>query len=80
MNAMLNAVKVGISVECVVCHLEKAPRGRSVPIPMASGLCSYDCSGYNQEPFPGSLWPNESEMDFGYPVGDAGTSEEGARE
>ena len=32
-----------------------------------------DCPGYRQAPYPGSLWPNETSDDFGYPVGADGT-------
>jgi hypothetical protein len=30
---------------------------------MASGMCSYDCPGYVEQPIPGHLWPNEAVMD-----------------
>lgn len=66
-------MKVGIEVECPVCGMIKAPRGRSVP--MARLMCSWECSGYDQEPYSGSLWPDETEEDFGYPVGSNGTKE-----
>jgi hypothetical protein len=45
--------------ECNVCHLMKAPVGRSVPLEMASGRCNWECPGYNQEPRVGHLWPGE---------------------
>lgn len=67
----LNPQKVGVLVECVVCHQRKQPRGRSSPHELY--LCDQDCHGYEQAPHVGSLWPNESEADFGYPVGDVGT-------
>jgi hypothetical protein len=67
----LNPNKVGVAVTCTVCHQRKAPRGRSVPTVMY--LCDRDCSGYEREPFAGSLWPGESEADFGFPVGEVGT-------
>jgi hypothetical protein len=31
-----------------------------------------ECGGYYEKPFVGSLWPNESEADFGYEVGTIG--------
>jgi hypothetical protein len=46
-------------VECARCHKTKAPRGRSVPLPMAGGLCDMDCEGYYEDPKPGHLWPSE---------------------
>ena len=42
---------------------------------MAGSLCDWKCPGYNEEPMPGSLWPGESEADFGYPVGPYGWKE-----
>lgn len=68
---MLNPRKVGIAVICLVCAQRKAPIGRSVPLMMS--LCDHECTGYDAEPFAGSLWPGESEADFGYPVNDRGT-------
>lgn len=62
-------MKVGIALECVVCHLRKKPVGRSAPLEMANSLCDHECPGYYQDPLPGSLWPGESDVDFGYPVG-----------
>ena len=70
---MTEPLRVGIEVECRVCHKTKAPRGRSVPLAMS--LCDHDCPGYQQAPSPGSLWPNETSDDFGYPVGGDGTVE-----
>ena len=67
-------MKVGISVECRICHLSKAPRGRSIP--MIINLCDWECPGYNQDPQPGTLWPGETEVEFGYPVGPYGWREE----
>lgn len=63
--------RVGIAVMCTVCGHRKAPRGRSAPPELY--LCNDDCPGYRQEPFPGSLWPGESESEFGYAIGDEGT-------
>ena len=68
----LNADKVGVAVECDVCGHRKAPIGRSVPLGMY--LCDHECTGYEREPKPGSLWPGESEAEFGYPVADVGTT------
>ena len=66
-------MKIGITVECAVCGNMKQPVGRD-----ASGhahYCTrYTCEGYDQEPFAGSLWPGESEEDFGYPVSSRGTT------
>lgn len=73
MSESLNPNKVGIAVECVVCHRRKTPRGRSAPLEMANSLCDHGCPGYDQEPRAGSLWPGESEADFGYPVGNDGS-------
>lgn len=70
-DTALNPRKVGIHIECVVCHQTKTPNGRSAPLMVA--LCDRNCPGYLQEPRVGSLWPNESEADFGYPVADVGT-------
>jgi len=36
-------------------------------------LCDWECRGYREVPLSGSLWPGESEADFGYPVNDDGT-------
>jgi hypothetical protein len=63
-------MKIGKSVYCQVCERRKKPIGRSAPIGM--DLCDEDCKGYRKEPHVGSLWPGESEGDFGYPVGNDG--------
>ena len=65
----------GVEVECVVCRRTKKPRGRSAPMQMS--MCDHECSGYYQDPQAGSLWPGESEADFGYPVGDVGIRRRG---
>jgi hypothetical protein len=44
---------------CAVCGMRKRPHGRSVAPEMESGMCGRDCSGYNQEPRAGHLWPGE---------------------
>jgi hypothetical protein len=69
----LRATRVGIAVECRVCGYDKKPIGRSAPLGLS--YCDDDCDGYRQEPRPGSLWPRESEADFGYPVGADGTTD-----
>jgi rubredoxin len=43
---------------------------------MANGLCDGECNGYREEPYAGSLWPGETEEDFGYPISADGTREE----
>lgn len=65
-------MKVGISVDCQVCKMRKAPRGRSVPDALANGMCDRDCPGYYLEPLSGDLWLGETEEDFGYPIGPDG--------
>ncbi len=69
-------MKAGIAVYCSECGLRKKPRGRSAPDVMANSLCDHECPGYDSEPHVGSLWPMESEQDFGYPVGAYGWIEE----
>jgi hypothetical protein len=70
---ILSATRVGIVVECESCGLEKTPLGRSAPLGMY--LCTRDCPSYYNAPKPGSLWPGESEEDFGYPVSADGTTD-----
>lgn len=60
--------KVGIAVECTVCHRVKKPHGRSVPVEMANSLCDGDCPGYGRKPLPGCLWLGETEAQFGYQI------------
>jgi hypothetical protein len=67
----LNPQKVGVSVTCRICEHRKAPIGRSVPFGME--MCHMECRGYRAYPYPGSLWPGESEAEFGYPVSNDGT-------
>jgi hypothetical protein len=70
----LRETRVGVYVTCSRCDYTKKPVGRSAP--MGMHYCDMDsCEGYWQEPMPGSLWPGESEADFGYPVGKAGTTD-----
>lgn len=45
--------------DCTVCGRRKQPRGRSVPAECHGSYCDYDCAGYEQEPKPGHLWPEE---------------------
>jgi hypothetical protein len=68
-------MKVGISVECVVCGRDKFPRGRSAPIALYGSCCDDRCPGYLQEPLPGDLWPGETEKEFGFPVSANATRE-----
>ena len=63
---------IGVIVTCAKCGWQKKPIGRSAPF--ESYHCDDECPGYRQPPLPGSLWPGESEADFGYPVGTAGTT------
>jgi hypothetical protein len=65
----------GVYVQCSVCGRTKAPVGRSTPAGTYMCESATDCDGYALEPIVGSLWPNESEADFGYPVGDIGIRE-----
>jgi hypothetical protein len=66
-------MRVGVAVVCAVCGWMKSPRGRSAPF--AVSYCTSDCPGYDIDPQVGSLWPRETEEDFGYPVGAQGTVE-----
>lgn len=58
----------GYRVECKVCGLMKAPRGRSAPL--SNAYCDHECMGYAERPFPLDLWPGETSEDFGYPCSD----------
>jgi len=44
---------------CTICGKRKAPRGRSVPDATAMSRCTAECTGYNEDPQPGHLWPDE---------------------
>lgn len=69
-------MKRGINVYCVVCKRSKAPRGRSLPHQVYDSYCNRDnCIGYDHDPFPGDLFPGETEEDFGYPVSRNATEE-----
>ena len=53
---------VGVSVQCTVCGMTKAPVGRSLPISAANGYCTREvggCKGYDMPPFSGWLFPRE---------------------
>ena len=67
----LDPNKFGVLVHCAECGHTKNPLGRSAPIGMY--MCDSDCPGYRKEPYAGQLWPEESEADFGYLVGNDGT-------
>lgn len=61
----------GVRVEGATCGHMKQPTGRSAAL--GSRYCDWECPGYRQEPRVGSLWPGETEEDFGYPCSDVGT-------
>ncbi len=73
--------RIGVSVTCATCGLQKQPRGRSAPMGMT--MCNpkspYNayagCDGYWREPLVGDLWPRETEMDWGYRFTHDGTRE-----
>src|ERR1041384_385109 len=46
-------------VNCTVCGLRKNPVGRSASLEMCNSLCDWECEGYQQDPKPPHLWPNE---------------------
>lgn len=71
---LLSETRKGVRVECRRCGYTKHPIGRSAPL----GMTGCDCPDYENPPYPGSLWPGESEADFGYPVSPRGTTDEGA--
>jgi len=73
MNGSLRSDRVGVMVKCLRCHHMKKPVGRSAAL--GTSYCDDDCAGYRRAPYPGSLWPGESEADFGYAVGVDGTSD-----
>ena len=52
---------IGKAVNCTVCGLRKKPIGRDAPAALANSLCDYECPGYYGEPWPGFLWPGETE-------------------
>jgi hypothetical protein len=70
----LSQSRIGVYVYCRRCHNQKKPVGRSGPMELR--YCTDDsCDGYWTPPLPGSLWPGETEADFGYPVKPEGTNE-----
>ena len=72
-HSKLSKSKAGVRVTCGTCGLVKKPVGRDASWASANAYCDHECSGYWVDPPCGSLWPGESEYDFGYNVGDAGT-------
>ena len=70
----LNPNKTGVAVKCCECGLTKKPVGRDVPLEPGGWCHGYVCRGYYLEPHPGSLWPGESEEDYGKLVDDTGTN------
>ena len=73
--------RVGIAVTCARCQRMKKPIGRDARAG-AGDYCTATwasaldgCEGYYATPFPGALWPGETEADYGYPVGRNGTRE-----
>ena len=65
----MKPTKRGVRVECAVCGQAKCPRGRDSPL----DRCYHKCPGYSQDPQVGSLWPGETDADFGFPCSDVGT-------
>ena len=61
--------KQGPLPRCGRCLKDKAPVGRSVPLPMAGGLCDEGCKGYREDPTPGCRWPGEESCGPGCPWG-----------
>jgi len=66
-------MKVGVQITCVMCGDMKKPVGRSGPL--GASYCDDDCAGYRQPPYVGTLWPGETEADFGYAIGAHGWEE-----
>lgn len=54
---------IGVAVECTVCGHRKQPIGRSAPYD--AQMCTHGCEGYDLPPFPGSLWPGETQEECG---------------
>lgn len=46
-------------VSCQVCGRRKPPIGRDVAAETAGGYCEHECTGHDQEPLGGHLWPGE---------------------
>lgn len=68
---MVEPTKRGVRAWCTTCSNPKQPVGRSAPL--EASYCTRECSGYDKEPRVGSLWPGETDADFGYPCSDVGT-------
>lgn len=67
-------MRVGIGVTCSLCGRTKKPIGRDAPY--THDYCEYrECEGYVIPPYPGQLWPGETEEQFGHLVGKDGTKE-----
>ena len=73
----LSKTKVGARLSCTVCLMQKKPIGRSAPI--VGHYCDHECDGYYRHPLAGSLWPGESEFEFGFAVGEQGVVTKYAR-
>ena len=69
-DTALSPKKFGVAVYCTVCGAMKNPIGRDGGY--WGNYCSMECPGYNKPPYAGSLWPGESEEEFGYPAGMSG--------
>lgn len=48
-------------VECKVCRMPKAPRGRDAGT-SANGYCAHECPGHWCDPQPDYLWPGEEDF------------------
>lgn len=72
-EAGLRVDVVGVTVTCSTCHRVKKPVGRDAPF--GSDHCDDQCGGYRRAPYPGGLWPGETEVDFGYGVSLDGTNQ-----
>ena len=69
-------MKIGIRVECAVCGRSKNPLGRSCSLETLNSACNSECPGYHHAPYPGALWPNETEEEYGpWPIGKHGWEE-----
>ena len=62
---------VGVYVKCKTCGRQKQPVGRGT----YTNLCDAGCPGYRKDPKPGSLWPGESETQYGHTAGNDGITE-----
>lgn len=64
-------MKIGIAVFCETCGLLKKPIGRDAPAD--SYYCTSDCRGYRDKPYPGQLWPGETDDQYGFDACDDAT-------